>query len=584
MPSPVSGLTRAAASPTSSTRPSGWWRGPVESGRWWPRSVAGSGSLPRQQRGQGGEQLAPRPAAAAVEHAEPDVRAAARHGERPGVRGVPAARELDHQLVGPGRHGRVAPDRDGHRAGRCRRAPRSAGGPRSSPRRRRSPPGRRTARRGPPGPARPAGPARDGDAGSRPCATAASTSRASNTARGIGWLGRAQRRATTWPPGLRSRSPGTAGPSGRRSGTPSASSRSNTWAATPSPQVLSRGNAAASSSRTRGVGPQLQHAQGGRRARRPGAHHCDVGDLLPHASSLTRPDRDQTTTPARNASTSRADRSGAPTARPMRRIECAHRPLRHFQPFRDLQITPSVRGELQELPLPQRQRAGRAAQAGQSPAAAGQPQRVPLAGPLGQSPHGARPCRTTHPAAGLAAAVLVGDVVAEDAEPDLDHRRELGGGTGVFRHPLAVTGQDGHCLSPPGCGPRRTRASGWRAPSSGCGAIRHRPTRRTGRCRGSGRPLSTFTVTVSGVGATAVVLRRHEEGGHRGRARAPSRCWTACGRRCGSGRAGCRSSAPSSPGSSRPDGGTEEAVPDEVAGAHLERERRVADARTAARR
>ena len=40
----------------------------------------------------------------------------------------------------------------------------------------------------------------------------------------------------------------------------------------------------------------------------------------------------------------------------------------------------------------------------------------------------------------------------------------------------------------PGSGPRRTPGSGWRAPSSGCGANRHRPTRRTARCPRSAMP------------------------------------------------------------------------------------------------
>ena len=46
IPSPVSGLIVAAASPASRTRPSGWNRGPVERGRWCPRTVDGTGSCP----------------------------------------------------------------------------------------------------------------------------------------------------------------------------------------------------------------------------------------------------------------------------------------------------------------------------------------------------------------------------------------------------------------------------------------------------------------------------------------------------------------------------------------------------------
>ena len=84
---------------------------------------------------------------------------------------------------------------------------------------------------------------------------AASTSAASNTIRGITRFGRAQvalDACDRWASAAGTRGTGGASPS--RPGAPRAASRSNTSAAIPSPQVLSRGNAAGSSSSTRLAG------------------------------------------------------------------------------------------------------------------------------------------------------------------------------------------------------------------------------------------------------------------------------------------------------------------------------------------
>ena len=95
-----------------------------------------------------------------------------------------------------------------------------------------------------------------------------------------------------------------------------------------------------------GVGPQLQHAQRGRRARRPGTHHGDIDGIEKHPSSLpdARPDRRR---PPTNARTSSA-------------VQSAHRPRARSTGWtcgppvlarpaaRPSQIAPPVRGELQD--------------------------------------------------------------------------------------------------------------------------------------------------------------------------------------------------------------------------------------------
>ena len=72
-PFPVSGLTIPAASPANSTRPSGWNRGLVESGRCVPPHRRRVGFLTGQQGVQGVEELLSAAAAATVEHAVADI-------------------------------------------------------------------------------------------------------------------------------------------------------------------------------------------------------------------------------------------------------------------------------------------------------------------------------------------------------------------------------------------------------------------------------------------------------------------------------------------------------------------------------
>ena len=122
----------------------------------------------------------------------------------------------------------------------------------------------------------------------------------------------------------------------------------------------------------------------------------------------------------------------------------------------------------------------------------------------------------------------------------------------------------------PGSGPRRRRGSGWRAASSGCGASRHRPTRRTARCRSVGEP-GTWMVTSSGAARPCRPRSPRRTRGP-GPGREPRRCCPARGRRCGSDRGrGRRQHRALHVVATL--AGREEAVPDQVAGAHLHGER-----------
>ena len=286
------------------------------------RSTAGGGA-PRTSPGRAAARAAGRRRAASSSRRDPPPRRSntpyptlARppaSGERPRVRGV--ARRA--RTRSPARRGRTWSGRSpGSR--RRRRAAVRPGAPisrrttefaPSAPITTRGGDTRRRARRGR---APPAATAPGGGAAARPAATAASTSRASKTARGIGWLGRAQRRATTWPPGLRSPQPRHGGPERAQVRHAQRVEQVEHVGGHPVPAGLVPGERRGVEQQHPGVGAQLQHAQGGRRARRPGAHHGDVDDLLA----------------ARVRSTRRAIRRRRLPAAPARAARCGRVPRR----------------------------------------------------------------------------------------------------------------------------------------------------------------------------------------------------------------------------------------------------------------
>ena len=110
MPSPVIGLTREAASPTSSTGPSGWSQRRPESGRWWPsQRTSGVVAVPGRSSSSCSSSIARESGAAPTQLAVPDVGQAVAAVERPGVRRLAPLAVPDHLAAAPGRRGGDVP-------------------------------------------------------------------------------------------------------------------------------------------------------------------------------------------------------------------------------------------------------------------------------------------------------------------------------------------------------------------------------------------------------------------------------------------------------------------------------------------